>query len=148
MARCRGVQPGGVEALRCLQTNAPQLSPACRSAVAALGGAPRGPAGPTAADVGATAPPSMPSPAQQSAIRFSCRSDFMTLCRGVPQGGPEAYACLQNNAPRASQECRTALMAAAEDDPTTAANTRSGQPLPPGPFPIRRAIREKLLGGQ
>ena len=35
---CSGVQPGGAEALQCLKSNATQLSAACRSAVAAIGG--------------------------------------------------------------------------------------------------------------
>jgi hypothetical protein len=38
MARCSGVQPGGAEALRCLQRNSAQLSPNCKTALAALGG--------------------------------------------------------------------------------------------------------------
>ena len=42
MSRCSGVQPGGAEALQCLKRNETQLSAACRSAVAAVGGgAPR-----------------------------------------------------------------------------------------------------------
>ena len=36
---CPAVKPGGKAALRCLEVNAPALSPACRSAVASLGGA-------------------------------------------------------------------------------------------------------------
>lgn len=41
MTNCRGVTPGGREALACLQRNASNLSPACRTSVAALsGGAP------------------------------------------------------------------------------------------------------------
>ena len=40
-AHCRGVQPGGAEALQCLQQNSSQLSRSCRSALAAVGtGAP------------------------------------------------------------------------------------------------------------
>ena len=38
MSKCSGVQPGGADALRCLQRNSAQLSPNCRSAVAAIGG--------------------------------------------------------------------------------------------------------------
>jgi hypothetical protein len=34
---CRGVQPGGPEALACLQRNAPRLTPDCRTSLAALG---------------------------------------------------------------------------------------------------------------
>src|ERR1700731_4446768 len=38
MSHCSGVQPGGAEALQCLKRNKAQLSAACRSAVAAIGG--------------------------------------------------------------------------------------------------------------
>jgi hypothetical protein len=45
MTNCAGVQPGGPEALACLQRNAAKLSPDCRTSVAAIG---------TAAPVAAT----------------------------------------------------------------------------------------------
>jgi hypothetical protein len=80
MARCRGVQPGGADALRCLQRNAGQVSAGCRSALAAIGGAAPAPAktatpAPAAAAAGTAAPAAMPTPQQQSAIRFTCRAD-------------------------------------------------------------------------
>jgi hypothetical protein len=137
MARCRGVQPGGVEALQCLQRNSTQLSPNCRSAVAALGG------GGAAAATPAAAPAATPTPAQQSAVRFTCRRDFTVHCRGVPQGGPEALTCLQSNAARLSPDCRTALAAIAEDAPTAApaAGPPPGRPV----GPLRRAIRDRMM---
>jgi hypothetical protein len=36
MSHCRGVTPGGVEALNCLQQNAAKLAPACKKAVDAI----------------------------------------------------------------------------------------------------------------
>ncbi len=36
MSHCSGVQPGGKEALDCLKSNGPQLSPNCRAAVDAI----------------------------------------------------------------------------------------------------------------
>ena len=36
VSRCPGVQPGGAAALQCLQRNAAELSPPCKSAVAAI----------------------------------------------------------------------------------------------------------------
>ena len=36
MSKCSGVQPGGAEALQCLQRNVANLSPGCQSAVNAL----------------------------------------------------------------------------------------------------------------
>jgi len=56
---CPGVRPGSAAALRCLQVNAPALSPECRSAVEAMG---EGGAPPPAAM--ATAPEAGPAPAR------------------------------------------------------------------------------------
>jgi len=136
MARCRGVQPGGAEALRCLQSNSAQLSPNCREAVAALsGGALPAPAAAT----GIATPAATPTPAQQSAVRFTCRRDFAIYCRGVTSGGPEAFACLQRNASRLSPDCKTSLAAIGEDVPTAPA---AAGPKPVGPL---RRIREKMM---
>jgi hypothetical protein len=146
MSRCAGVQPGGADALRCLQRNAAQLSPNCQRAVAALGG---GVPPATPAPAIAVAPAVQPTPDQLSAIRLTCRRDFMANCRGVPQGGPEALACLQRNAARLSPDCRTSL-AAIEDAPAadgaaTPVAAPAARPAgPPGPFPLGRAIRERL----
>ena len=52
-----------------------------------------------------------PSPDQQSAIRASCRSDFMSKCPGVPRGGREALECLQKNVASLSPACKTAVSA-------------------------------------
>ena len=52
-----------------------------------------------------------PTAAQQSAIRSSCRGDFQAYCAGVPTGGKEALACLQQNAAKASPACQQALRA-------------------------------------
>lgn len=66
MADCSGVQPGGREALQCLQHNIGKLSPPCKSAVAATLPAP-----PPAAAAPATSPPpaaaSKPSASQPKA---------------------------------------------------------------------------------
>jgi hypothetical protein len=37
MANCSGVQPGGPEALACLQRSAAKLSPDCKTSVSAIG---------------------------------------------------------------------------------------------------------------
>lgn len=159
MAKCRGVQPGGAEAFQCLQRNSSQLAPACRSAVAAIGGgtpAAAAPAASAAPAAAAAAPAAMPTPAQQNAIKMSCRGDFRANCRGVQTGGQEAFMCLQRNAAKLSPDCKTAMTAALEGDPSgaapaaTAAAAPAARPggLPPGPFPVRRAIRERLMGGQ
>src|SRR5262245_29954373 len=124
MSKCSGVQPGGADALRCLQRNSAQLSPNCRSAIAAIGG------GAPAAAAPATAPAAMPTAEQQAAIKRTCQRDFMMNCRGVQPGGPEAFACLQRNASRLSPDCRTSLAAVAEGGtaPATAAAAPAARP--------------------
>lgn len=54
-----------------------------------------------------------PAQAQQDAIRSNCRSDFLSLCSGVPRGGREAFECLAKNQPRLSGACRAAVSAVA-----------------------------------
>jgi hypothetical protein len=148
MSKCSGVQPGGADALRCLQRNSAQLSPNCRSAVAAIGGA--GTAAATAPAAAAAAPATMPTPEQQAAIKRTCQRDFMMNCRGVQPGGPEAFACLQRNAAKLSPDCRTSLAAVASGAPATAsaAAPAAAQPAAGGfrPVgPLRRAIRERMM---
>jgi hypothetical protein len=148
MSRCSGVQPGGADALRCLQRNSAQLSPNCRSAVAALGG-PAPAAVATAAPTAAPTLASAPTPEQQNAIKSTCRRDFMTNCRNVTPGGPEAFACLQRNAARLSPDCKTSLAAVADGTPppvATAAPAAAAPAARPGPVgPLRRAIRERMM---
>jgi hypothetical protein len=52
-----------------------------------------------------------PTEAQKSAIRSSCRSDFMAHCASVTPGGVEAYQCLQKNMSSLSSGCQTAVRA-------------------------------------
>lgn len=57
MARCKGVQPGGADAMRCLQRNASRLSPRCQGALSMLGvGAPAAMSAPEATAAPAAAP--------------------------------------------------------------------------------------------
>lgn len=146
LARCSGVQPGGAEALQCLQRNSAQLSPQCRSAVAAIGGGPAA-AKPAAAAAPATAaaPAAMPTADQQSAIKMACRRDFMANCRGVPQGGPEALACLQRNAAKLSPDCRTSVAAVGGAPAASAAPAPAAAPAHQPVGPLRRAIRERMM---
>ncbi len=62
-----------------------------------------------------------PSPAQQSAIRASCRADFQAHCAGVPTGGAAALTCLQQNVDRVSPACAQALRAVSGGKATAAA---------------------------
>src|SRR5262245_2408216 len=66
MANCSGVQPGGREALQCLQSNAAKLSPGCRGAIAAISPPPAAPA-PAAPVQAAPAPAAAPPPAAPAA---------------------------------------------------------------------------------
>jgi hypothetical protein len=123
MARCSGVQPGGAQALQCLQSHAPQLSAACRSAVAAIGAgaaAPATPAAPAAPPETATAPAAAPAvlplgpippmrPRRALAILALCSTEQQTLCADVPPGGGRILSCLAENAPRLSPVCYDAL---------------------------------------
>jgi hypothetical protein len=61
-----------------------------------------------------------PTQAQQDAIRSNCRSDFLSLCSGVPRGGREAFECLAKNQPRLSAGCRAAVGAATAAAPAPA----------------------------
>lgn len=49
--------------------------------------------------------------AQQSAIKASCRSDFMSKCSGVTPGGKDALVCLQKNVDNLSAACKSAVSA-------------------------------------
>jgi len=114
-ANCSGVQPGGLAALQCLKSNSAKLSPACRSAVAAIG-APAGAPGvsetPAAPEGPAVAPlrPRAFIPAQMPLIVLRiCRPDVSALCGGTPPGGGRIVDCLAANAPSLSPDCHAAV---------------------------------------
>lgn len=68
--------------------------------------------------------------AQQSAIRSSCRSDFMSKCSGVTPGGKEALTCLQTNVAGLSPACKTAVSATLPP-PAPAAAAKPAEAAPP-----------------
>ncbi len=74
-----------------------------------------------------------PSREQISAIRASCRSDFMAQCAGVQPGGKDALECLKRNAGRVSPSCKAAL------DAVGPRPTESAAPAPAGPAPAPAA---------
>jgi hypothetical protein len=119
MSHCAGVQPGGAEALQCLKRNEAQLSAACRSAVAAIGGgapaaAPSGaPAATAAPAVAPIGPMPMLRPREALAIVQICGVEVRSLCAGVPFGGGRIISCLAANASSLSPSCYGALSAAA-----------------------------------
>jgi len=122
MSHCAGVQPGGAEALQCLKRNEAQLSAACRSAVAAIGGggaagagaaAPSGTPAAAAPAVAPIGPMPMLRPREALAIVQVCGVEVRSLCAGVPFGGGRVITCLAANASRLSPSCYGALSAAA-----------------------------------
>lgn len=78
------------------------------------------PAKPAAA---AAAVPSQPSEAQVAAIRSACRSDYPSVCAGVPTGGAAALQCLQQNRAKLSAGCAGAVAAASGAAAPAAAGT-------------------------
>lgn len=152
MAKCSGVTPGGKAALVCLQRNVGTLSPSCKQAVSAIGGAPATATAAAPAAAVATAPAAGPTPQQLKAVKFTCRGDFQRYCRGVQPGGQEAVMCLQTNAARLTPDCKTSLADIADSIPTSAAAptatpavaTTTARPLPPGITPAGRIIRRVM----
>lgn len=137
MAKCSGVSPGGKDALACLQRNQATLSPACGSAVAAIGGAPApaatGPVPPAPVGVPTDAAAG-PTPQQIAAIKNTCRGDFRSFCRGVPQGGQEAIACLMTNQARLSPNCKISVADIAASMPADAPPAAAAAPVATAPL--------------
>ncbi len=164
MSHCSWIEPSSPELLLCLRANAAQLSPACRTAVSASPTATPtpipAPAQPPPADVAApssapaapqaSAAAKRPSSKQISAIRYACRSDFISHCSGVKQGGSAALQCLERNKAVLSQPCQGAIAALGETVPGADAGEvpAPGAGAPPAAtesFPVRRLrLREEL----
>jgi hypothetical protein len=122
ISHCSGVQPGGSAALRCLQSNAAQLSGGCRSALAAVAGGSGSAAVPATSEAApaTTAPAAAPtgpmpqiSPREALGILRICGSDTRVFCAGIPMGGGRLIRCLAANASSVSPSCQAALAAAA-----------------------------------
>src|SRR5436190_17847942 len=76
-----------------------------------------------------TAEAQQPSQAQLSAIRSSCRGDYMAHCSSVPTGGAAALQCLQQHAAQTSAGCQQALRAVSPAPQATAPATAvTGRP--------------------
>jgi hypothetical protein len=119
---CASVPTGGSAALACLQQNAQNLSGQCQKAVSAVGGsAPSAqgqrpaspPAPPTPTAPASRTPPPTLSPRQEAMLlRRSCGPDYRAYCSDVPPGGGRIIACLEENGPSLSRQCRSALVSA------------------------------------
>ncbi len=179
VSHCSWIQVTNPELLLCLRANATALSPACQAVVlvnattapptlAPTVAPPAPPAAPTIATTPPPAPAAAPSPApgapkgttapaqpsakQISAIRSSCRSDFISRCSGVQPGTREALQCLERNKATVSRPCQAALAALggaaaapvpSGDSATPAAVT---SPAAPESFPVRRLAPRQELG--
>jgi hypothetical protein len=80
-----------------------------------------------------TASAQQPTSEQISAIRSSCRSDFMAQCTGVKPGTKDALECLKRNAAAVSPPCKAALDAVGPPPAESAAP--SPAPANPAPAP-------------
>jgi hypothetical protein len=78
-----------------------------------------------------------PTSEQISAIRASCRSDFMTQCTGVKPGTKDALECLKRNAAKVSPSRKAALDAVGPPPTESAAPAKpapaAAAPPPPPP---------------
>jgi Cysteine rich repeat len=119
IAHCSGVQPGGRDALMCLERNQGEISQSCQTALAAIGGGTPSVANPDPASPEAATPPAEAEPfliprlplRAEIAILRVCAASHRSLCGDVPPGGGRIIACLARNAPRLLPECRAALAA-------------------------------------
>jgi hypothetical protein len=139
IANCSGVQPGGKDALQCLQHNMAKLSPACQTAVHAVtspakpehqpaAAAPATP--PPAPSKAAVAPPVASPPAaptvaplklrafilprRRLAIAGICAGDVSRLCQGVPPGEERVLKCLAARAAELTSQCYDAIARVSE----------------------------------
>jgi hypothetical protein len=100
---CRGIPPGGPEALACLERNVERLRPNCKISIAA---------------VERTAPPVVAPPPPQplqmplldaAIIARSCGRDLVSYCNEVQPGGGREVACLAAHRGDLRRRCRLAL---------------------------------------
>jgi hypothetical protein len=80
-----------------------------------------------------------PTAAQISAIRSSCRSDFMANCSGVQPGSRDALQCLQRNVAKLSPSCKSAVAATMPEPAKPAAAAPPPPPAAAAPAPVSAA---------
>jgi hypothetical protein len=117
MAYCTGIQPGGRDAMECLERNKAGVSPACQTALAAIGGG--GAASPDATTPAAAPPPAPTDPFLIPRLRLrtelgilrACAADRRIRCGDVPPGGGRIIGCLARDPSKLRPDCRSALAA-------------------------------------
>ena len=104
--------------MRCLQRNAGQLSPPCKTALAAVtGGATASPPAmpaenATPSAVASLAPMPALRPRTAMAILRICGEEMRLLCGDIPSGGGRVISCFAEHAQHLSPVCYRALAAA------------------------------------
>jgi hypothetical protein len=83
-----------------------------------------------------------PSQAQINAVRQNCRSDYPTVCSGVPTGGSEALQCLERNARTVSPLCQEAL--AALEGAAAGSHAGAAPPSPAAPPASAMSRRQQM----
>jgi outer membrane biosynthesis protein TonB len=156
MANCAGVEPGGREALECLQHNDAKLSAACREAVNAVAPKPAersettAPAAPPETKPDAVPAQTQATPASSQddalkAVQSACTlNDLVAHCSWIAPNNPEILLCLKANAAGLSPGCQAAVQSLpAATAPVTAPVVAAPPPPPPPIEPKHRAEPEK-----
>lgn len=76
-----------------------------------------------------------PTEAQMSALKSSCRSDYMAKCMSVKPGGPEAFQCLKKNEASLSAGCKSAVNAISAASAPAQEAKPAALAQPPAPAP-------------
>jgi hypothetical protein len=136
---CLGVQPGGGRIVRCLLGHRGELSPSCRSELAAA--RPASGAAPIPNAQGPAPPPGNRA-ATLAGFQASCGSDAQRLCAGAPRENNSVAKCLFSHGTELSPTCKVFLQkvrAQRADQKNTPSNIPpppTGRPdVPPGPPP-------------
>jgi len=103
---CRGVKPGGAEAIDCLHRNAAKLTPDCMLSLADLGDAMPPAAGPRLP--AQTRAPNAPI-VMTAVIGRACMRDLLLHCRDAKVGEGRKIDCLLERGPTLAPLCRAAL---------------------------------------
>lgn len=110
MANCSGVQPGGRDALQCLQRNVANLSPSCKSAVAATMPAPAKPAAAAPPPPVAAAPAkpvaAAPPPAAAAPVPAPAAEENHPAPAPAPAAQPPAHAAPAASLPQSGAATR------------------------------------------